>query len=86
MKFQIYVQASDGGSTPLSANRAARVNVRVTRNQNAPVFEGNQPFIVNINENAEVATEVIRLRAKDRDPEVSQCVMVIIFTIFQYII
>ena len=68
--FQIYVQASDGGSPPLSADRAIRVNVRTTRNENSPVFEGNQPFIANINENAELATEVLRLTAADRDTDV----------------
>ena len=67
--LQIDVKAVDRGTPPLTSDQTARVNVRVTRNANAPVFQGRQPFNATVNENQAPNTKIAEVKATDRDPE-----------------
>ena len=58
----------DGGTPPLTSDQTARVNVRVTRNANAPQFRGTQ-LNTTVNENQAPNTKIFEVRATDADPE-----------------
>ncbi len=67
--FQINIRATDGGTPPLVSEQIARVRVTVTRNANAPKFQGNPPFNATVNENQAPNTKIFEVRATDADPE-----------------
>ena len=66
---QIDIRAVDGGTPPLTSDQTARVNVRVTRNANSPVFRSNQTLNATVNENQAPNTKIAEAKATDRDPE-----------------
>ena len=67
--FQLHVQAIDGGGR--TGSRQKRLNVNVKRNKNSPEYEGEQPFIAEVSERDRIGGDVIQLKAKDRDTDVS---------------
>lgn len=68
--FQLNVYAVDEGVPPKQSGPQV-VTIRVIRNKNSPVFQ-NEPYVRNINQDAQPGTGVLNMRARDADTRVSQ--------------
>ena len=73
------IRAHDGGSPPRESNEG-RVRVEVTRNKFMPVFTGELPYEVTVNENEGVNDRIFTVRATDDDPEV--CTYIYIYYMY----
>lgn len=67
--MQIVVRATDLGVPALASQDSATVTVRVTRNKNCPVFQG-EPYAQTIPQTRGEGSEVIRIQATDSDAAV----------------
>ena len=63
------IRAHDGGN-PTRKSKEGRVRVEVTRNKNTPVFVGEVPYKINVNENKGVGNRIFTVKAQDGDKEV----------------
>ena len=68
----MYVKATDGGTPAKSSRDNGRVNIRVTRNNFTPRWEGTLPYVTTVNENQDLNTQVFQVRTRDDDPEVRE--------------
>ena len=77
------IRAHDGGSPPRESNEG-RVCVEVTRNKFLPVFTGELPYEVTVNENEGVNDRIFTVRATDDDPEVCTYLFIYIYIYYMY--
>ena len=70
-QYTVLISATDLGLPDACASeRNATVNVRVARNEHAPVFSDDGRYERSINEDTDVMSVVTTVRASDRDDKV----------------